>query len=98
MKKKNISAAVLIVLSVILAAVSYMILPPSVITQFSPGLTNVTEMPKLAAIAIPFSLGIVGGVLSLLSKDGKTKSKTLLISAVGIAVFVIIIVVNKLIA
>jgi hypothetical protein len=87
-------AIILVVMSFILAVISFIVLPSSVITQFSLGSENVTKMPKVAAIAIPFLLGTVGGLLSFFSKNYQTKNKTLIISAVGILIFIFMIAVN----
>ena len=93
--KKNLPAMLLIAASAALAVISFILLPQTVIVQFSTGGSGVTTMPKLFAIALPLALGAGGAAFGLAAKgDEKMKQKCLIVSLVGIAVFVIMLVVN----
>lgn len=88
---KRIAAIILMAATVVLAVVSYLLLPETVVTQISAG-GSPTTMPKIVALLIPSILGIGGGAFCLLQKD--ESKKPLMISAVGAAVFVIMLVMN----
>ena len=90
--KKRPLAIIMLIATIIFSAVSFAVLPDTVITQISLSGQNATTMPKLIAIAIPALFGAGGSAYSLFSKD--TSKKPLIISAVGIAVFIIMLVVN----
>lgn len=94
--KRKIIPVILIVLTIGLAVLSYITLPETVITQFSIGTSeNNTTMPKFFALLIPSALGIGGAVSAFFSKDDeKANRKGLLISVVGIAVFIVMMIVN----
>lgn len=95
MKKQVIFAWLLLAASVCLGAVSFFVLPDTVVTQFSAGGSGVTTMPKLVAVLLPLALGVGGSLASLLSKgEGKDKGKPLLIACIGIVVFVLMLIVN----
>lgn len=97
MNKQRIFVIIVLAVSVVLAVVSFIILPDTVITQFSVGSSNVTTMPKLVGIAIPFGLSAGGALVSLFAKgNDNTRKKSMVVSAIGLLVFVILIVVNKL--
>lgn len=98
MKKSFILPVILGAASLLLAILSLFLLPDTVIVQFTPGSTEVTTMPRLAAIAIPSALGIGGAVGGLLLRPDESRvRKSLFVSAVGAAVFVIMLIVNCLI-
>ncbi|MDD4396998.1 MAG: hypothetical protein PHT39_05430, partial [Sphaerochaetaceae bacterium] len=77
--------------TVVLAVVSYLLLPETVVTQISSGGSS-TTMPKIMALLIPSIIGIGGSAFCLLQK-GDSK-KPLVISAVGVCVFAIMLFVN----
>ena len=94
MKKRVILPVVCIAASFILASVSFIILPETVIIQFSAG-GSVNTAPKLLAVLLPFALGAGGSALSIVTKeDERARKKEMLVSFVGIAVFVVILIVN----
>lgn len=93
--KRNIVPILLIAATVGLAILSFFILPESVIIQFSVGSSGNTSVPKIIAILIPSAHGIGGAISGLLAKDNeKANGKTLLVSLVGIGLFIIMIAVN----
>ena len=85
-------AIILLVLTCILCAVSFVLLPDTVVTQKSFSGSASSTMPKLLAIGIPALFGAGGSAYSLFSKD--TSNKPLIISAVGIGVFIIMLAAN----
>ena len=96
--KRNIVPILLIVASVGFAILSFFILPESVIIQFSIGSSGNTAAPKLLAILIPFALSVGGAISGFLTNGNEnSKSKGLLVSLVGIILFVIMIAVNCLV-
>lgn len=89
--KKYLSILMVVVL-IVLAVISFVVLPDPVITQFSIGNSDVTTMPKLPALFLPTLLGIVGGFMVL--KDKEKPKNGLLLTGVGILIFVITLIVN----
>jgi hypothetical protein len=91
--KSKLLPILLMIVSVVLAVVSFLLLPDTVITQFSA--TNPTTMPKPFAVAIPTALGVIPSLLCVLGKADAKKSNTyLLLSGVAVLVFVVMLVVN----
>lgn len=95
MKTKNIVAVILLIASAVLAVVSWLVLPQTVVTQISIGGSGTSSMPKIVAIAFPFTLsaGAAGGAL-LAKENDEAKNKSLIVSAVGIVIFIIMLAVN----
>lgn len=89
--KKSLSIIIIIAV-VVLAVISFVVLPDSVITQISIGDSGVTRMPKLAALLIPTFFGLAGGFMTL--EDKGNGKKGLLLGTVGILIFIITLVVN----
>lgn len=95
--KKTIVPVILFALSIGLAIASFIILPDSVVIQFSLGTGGNTSVPKLFAILIPTVLGVGGAVSSYaLLQKGNEAGKSLLVSTVGIVLFITMIIVNCL--
>ncbi len=93
MKKQLILAIALLAASVILAVVSWLALPETVTTQVSLGGSSATTMPKLVAVALPALLGAGGAAAALF---GKSEShKPLIVSGVGVLIFVVMLLVNR---
>lgn len=93
--KNKILPIIILVLSVVLAIVSYIILPETVITQITLNSLNPTTMPKIIAILIPFALSTGFSVVSLLQKENsENKTKFLLVAVIGILVYFIMMVMN----
>ncbi|NLU23370.1 MAG: hypothetical protein GXW99_01345 [Clostridiales bacterium] len=94
MKKQKILALILLLSAVALTVVSFLLLPDTVITQFgSKG--NVTTLAKPLAIAMPALLSAVPAGFTLFNRDeAENKTKPLLVSVIGIAVFIVMLVVN----
>ena len=95
MKTKNIVAVILLIASAVLAVVSWLVLPQTVVTQISIGGSGTSSMPKIVAIAFPFTLsaGAAGGAL-LAKENDEAQNKSLIVSAVGIVIFIIMLAVN----
>ena len=95
MKNKKVLSILLIIVSVALAIISFVLLPDTVVIQFSAGSSNVTTAPKFLAVLLPTALGISGAIAAIASKESETsRGKALLVSGVGILVFVIMLIVN----
>ena len=93
--KKTTLPILLLAASIVLAILSFFILPESVVIQFSVGSSGNTAVPRFVGILIPFALGAGGAVSELLPKENAaSKNKGLLVSLVGIALFLIMIAVN----
>ena len=94
--RKGISY-VAILATVVLLVLAVLRLPATVVTQFSASGNPVGQMPKALAITIPAFLGLGGGVCALLLGEGKKGDQTrcLIASAAGIAVFIIMLMVNR---
>ncbi len=90
--KKNILPVILLAASVILTVISLMLLPQTVITQFSLNGSGTTSMAKPIAVLLPAALGAGGAIAYLLQKS--KSYKLLIVSGVGILVFAIMLAVN----
>lgn len=88
---KRILFYVAFVLSLILAIVSYVILPDIVAVKFNFSGQVTNTMPKLLFVLLLILLDIIGLVMSLVDKD---ISKGLSISVVCIISFVVILIIN----
>lgn len=95
MKKYALTAALLLAATAALAVLSALCLPDTVTTQISLGGGAASVMPKAVAVALPALLG-AGGAAALLfpGTDEKTKNRFTVVSIAGIAVFVIMLIVN----
>lgn len=89
---KKYMPVIVAVIILVFAAVSFAVLPESVIIQFSIGSSDVTRTSKVMAILIPTVIGILGA--AMLKGEDSGKKNGLLLSVVGIAVFIILLVVN----
>ena len=95
MKKNTLISIVFIAVSVGLAVLSFIILPETVIMQISAGSGDNSTAPKVLAILLPTALGIGGAVFNMLLKNNeKANGKCLVVSAVGIILFIVMIIVN----
>lgn len=90
--KNRIIAIILIVLAITLAVVSYLLLPATVATQISITGEAANKFPKLIAILIPTAFSLGGGIGCLVSKDDIRKP--VVISLIGIGIFIIMLVTN----
>ncbi len=68
-KKDLIFAVGAIVIAVVMAVISWMILPASVATQFQGMSTGAPNVPKLVAVALPLVITVVFAVQSLKNHD-----------------------------
>ncbi len=86
------TASILAIATIIVTMICVLRLPATVITQFSINGGNVTTMSKPIAIAIPVFICLLG---IYFCGSGKDYMKSILISAVGIAVMVVMLIVNS---
>lgn len=96
MNKEKVLPIILLVVSVIFTVVSFLILPDTVVTQISfstNGGDGFSTMPKLFAVAIPCLLSIGGAAVGLFIKDNSNK-KYYIMSAAGIVLFIVMLIVN----
>ncbi len=93
---KKLIPIILIVFTIIMAAISYIILPDTVVVQITMGGKNGTTMPKLIAILLPASIGLVGGGLLLTVKEKTARIRAWVLSIVSIVVYIFTWVVNLL--
>lgn len=94
-EKRKLISVILIAASVVAAVISFIVLPQTVMIQFSVGEGANTTAPKALAVLIPTLLGIGGGVFGILTRaDDKTYRKSIFVSAIGIVVFIIMIAAN----
>ncbi len=63
--KRMILAAGAVLIGIIMAIISWMILPESVATQFKGMSTGAPAVPKIVAVAIPLVITVVGVVQAL---------------------------------
>lgn len=97
MDRRNVIPITLIVASIILAVVSYVILPQNVMIQFSVGSSGNTYVPKIVAILLALLLGVGGAIAEIIMKeDVRAKRKCLVVSIVGVFVFIFTLVVNMM--
>lgn len=90
MDRRNVIPITLIVASIILAVVSYVILPQNVMIQFSVGSSGNTYVPKIVAILLALLLGVGGAIAEIIMKeDVRAKRKCLVVSIVGVFVFIL---------
>lgn len=93
MKKEKLLPVLARLVTVALAAASRVLLPETVITQFSLNEAGVTTMPRPAAVALPTILGMGGGCWQLSGRDGRGRG--LLLSGAAAVVFVVMLAVNR---
>lgn len=89
--KKCLSIFMIVIL-LTLAVISFVVLPDTVITQFSIGGSNVTTIPKWAAVLLPTLVGVIGGVIQLVNKENAKKG--VLLTGIGKLLFFLELMVN----
>lgn len=97
MRRISSSAVVMLVITVTLALLSWFILPDTVILQLTLGDTDILETPKFVAILLPALLSIGGAVFALPRRENRDRDghcHPLVLSAIGIAVFAIMLAIN----
>lgn len=96
-KTKRISIIIFIV-TIISVLISVVFLPDSVRVQHSTVTNVVTYLPKMWAILLATVLSIIGGVGILVSKkEEPQKYNMLIMSVLGIGLFIYMLIVNCLI-
>ncbi|MCH4206964.1 MAG: hypothetical protein LKF79_01770 [Solobacterium sp.] len=96
MKKSLILPSICIFAGIALTVISFIVLPNNVVTQFSIGGGGVTTTPKILAVAISAVIAIGGGFLAVSNVDDSSKCRrSMLVSVIGIAVFVVMLIINR---
>lgn len=91
--KKKLPAIAILALSAALAVTGWLILPDTVIIQFTVTGNGIRTAPKLVGIALPLLLGLVGGV-RVLAKDDKDSYKYLAVGGLGVLIGVLSLLFN----
>lgn len=98
MNKRKVIAIIFMCISVILAIVSFFMLPDKVVVQVSIGDSAVSTLPKMGAIALPTAIGVVFGFISMaIKEDNRSSVKCLIASGVGVFMFLVMLLVNCII-
>jgi cytochrome bd-type quinol oxidase subunit 2 len=92
--KSKILPIVLLVATVVLAVVSFLLLPDTVITQIG-GNRNST-MSRPMAVLLPSLLGVIPSLLVLFGKEDERRKTYLILSGAGVLVFIVMLLVNLL--
>ncbi|MGN1343979.1 MAG: hypothetical protein ACI4U3_05325 [Traorella sp.] len=90
--KKNNYSILLFGVSLLLAILSWILLPQQVIIQFNLSESHVNQVPKLFAVLLAFALSGGFSIASYFVKNQQNKYQ--LISLIGILVFVTMLIVN----
>lgn len=93
LKMRKILFAVGMAAVVILAAVSWFILPETVAVQIGLDGKVSNTMPKLLTITVPTVISVVGGIMSLKTNDSR-KNKGIALLCIGIIIMLVTIFVN----
>ncbi|MGN1020458.1 MAG: hypothetical protein ACI4O7_08780 [Aristaeellaceae bacterium] len=72
---KKSTAWILMAAAVVLAAVSYVLLPAQVAVQFSMDGT-VNTAPKLLGVLIPLAISVLGAIQLMAAEDGRQPGRT----------------------
>ncbi|MGM9642130.1 MAG: DUF1648 domain-containing protein [Eubacteriales bacterium] len=91
--KKNLIAIILIVAALGLGVFSWFVLPDVVVVQIGNNGEATNTMPKLFAVLIPIGMTAVGSAMNISGK-GDMNKKGLIVSAIGIAVAVLTLLLN----
>jgi len=81
----------LLIVTIVLAVISYFILPDNVIIQL--GFNGLNTTTKLKAILLPLAISVFGFVVGIIKKDNEN-NKGFILSIVGILVLVLEIIFN----
>ncbi len=93
MNKRRLIAILLLTAAAALTVAAYLTLPDTLIVQISTGGKTGATMPKPLALLIPLAMTAVFAVLY--ARDaGENRAKYLLVSLLGIAVFILMFIVN----
>ena len=89
--KGMLLSILLTVASLIICIISFIVLPDTVITQVKLDGTPSSTMPKMIAILVPFAITLIGPISYCIKKE----KKYFLVSAIGIIVEIVMLVVNS---
>ena len=93
MKRDKLLGIEIIALSLVLAAVGWLILPDTLIIQIGVNGQASNTLPKLPALLIPLALSCVFSGLYMGNATGR-RSRDLLVAVAGIGMSIVMIVVN----
>lgn len=68
-KKSIVIAAIMILVGIAMAVVSWQILPASVATQFAGFQTGAPALPKFFAVLLPFAITFIFSILSMRQEE-----------------------------
>ncbi len=93
MKKvnKNIIIISIVLSSVILAVIGYVVLPDTLVMQFTPSGEAGTTMPKILGLVVPLFITVTFSILFYKNKDSK---KHLIIALIGLLIYAFIFIFN----
>jgi len=91
---KKFTPAAIIAVAVVLAIVSYIVLPDVVVVQITASGGVGSTMPRLLAVLLPLAISVAGALLAMTGKQDR-EYKNLIVSAVGIACAVLTLIFNR---
>lgn len=90
MNKKMMLVSVVVLLEIILAVISYYVLPDTLVMQITTSGEAGNTLPKLAGLAIPLFITILFSVLYYIHEN----MKHLLVAAIGIVMSILMLLFN----
>lgn len=94
-QQRKIVTVALIAIAAAGTIVGYFVLPATIAVQITAGGQVGNTMPKLVGLAIPAVITVIGAILFYKNgAEGNTRHNGLLISGVGLLVFVLLFVFN----
>lgn len=91
--KENLIGRLIIVISIILTIIGYVFLPKDLIVQVTPSGEARYSLPKILALSIPFAISTLFSILYM-QGEPKFRRKNLILSILGIVVFIFIFLAN----
>ncbi|MGM9942154.1 MAG: DUF1648 domain-containing protein [Bulleidia sp.] len=90
---KKIPDIILVIITLILAVISWFLLPDTPAVQIGVDGQITNTMPKLSAIALPVVISFSGTVIHLIGKQSRSKGYAL--SLIGIVVLIVTLFFNR---
>lgn len=92
-KKQTVIGIIIIAIAVISSVIGYIILPDTLIMQLRADGSAGNTFSKPLGLLIPLAVSVIFSFLYIKS-DGNEKNKHLIVSMVGIAIYIFIFIVN----
>lgn len=92
--QRKIIAIAIIVVSIALAVAGWILLPDTVIIQFTVTGNGIRTAPKLVGVAIPLLIGVICGAVAI-KNDGKDSYKYLAGGGLGVFIALVSLFVNR---